>query len=455
MSGGNNHDYDLFVLGAGSGGLATAKRAASYGARVAIAEDDRVGGTCVIRGCIPKKLMVYASEHGDAIEDAAGYGWPVERGRVDWESLVRRRDEAVLSLERLHEKHLVDAGVELLRGRAHLTAPNRIEIDGRTVSARTVLVATGSTPILPSIEGIEHAITSDGFFELRKQPRRIAIVGGGYIAVEFASILRGLGSEVVLVIRRDLPLRGFDIDLRRELHAALESQGVDVRAETTVGAIVRSDDSTVLEVSGPGGDGRIESDDALVYAVGRTPNSRGLGLEELGVEIAPGGEIVVDEDGSTAVAGVFAVGDVVGRSPLTPVAIQAGRAMADRVFGGKQTRMSYDGIPTAVFTEPPIGTVGLTEEDAVQRYGADGVDVYKARFNPLIHMLTERKVPVLVKLVVERGSERVLGCHMIGHDAPEIIQGLAVAMKAGATKADFDATIGIHPSTGEEFVTLR
>ncbi len=452
----SEHDYDLFVIGAGSGGLATAKRAASYGARVAIAEGDRVGGTCVIRGCIPKKLMVYAAEHGHWIADAAGYGWDVARpGAFDWSGFVQRRDDSVRSLEELHERLLREAGVELLRGHARLMAADRVELESRTISARHILVATGSTPILPEIDGVENAVTSDGFFELGRQPERMVIIGGGYIAVEFATILAGLGTRVSLVMRRDLPLRGFDMDVRRELHAALESLGVEVHAGTTVRAIERAGEQVAVEVDGPSGAGRIESDGAMVYAIGRRPCSSGIGLEELGVAVNAAGEIIVDELGATTVPGVLAVGDVIGKAPLTPVAIQAGRAMADRIFGGRDTQMSYDDIPTAVFSEPPIATVGLTEEQAIERHGADGIDVYKARFNPMIHTLTDRKVPVLVKLIVEKAGDRVIGCHMIGHDAPEIIQGFAVAMKAGATKADFDATVGIHPSTAEEFLTLR
>jgi len=446
-------DYDLITIGAGSGGLATSKRAASYGAKVAIVEADRVGGTCVIRGCIPKKLMVYAAELGAAVEYAAEYGWATARGAHDWERLVEKRDAAVRSLELAHEGHLERAGVGLIRGRARVVGPHEVEIDGAVKRARFVLIATGSTPVLPDVPGIEHAITSDGFFQLPHRPERVAIVGGGYIAVELASILRGLGSKVSLIVRRELPLRGFDDDLRRELDAALRAAGVDVRASTTVRRIQRDREGLRLELDGPDGDA-LRVDAAMVYAVGRKPVTSDLGLEAIAVELGRDGEILVDDHGVTSVPSVLAIGDVTGRVPLTPVAIQAGRVLADRLFGNKSATMSYEDVPTAVFSEPPIATVGLTEEQARRTLGDARVTVHKARFTPLLHMLTRGKVPTTVKMIVDAQTDRVVGCHMIGHDAPEIIQGMAVAMKAGATKADFDATVGIHPSSAEEFVTF-
>ncbi len=450
--------YDLIVIGAGSGGLATAKRAASYGARVAILEEGRVGGTCVIRGCIPKKLMVYAAELGHAIDDARGYGWSIaeaEHGLAcDWKDLITKRNDAVARLETTHERLLAEAGVELLRGHGRVAAAGLVEVAGKKLSTRYILIATGSQPILPAVPGIDSAITSDGFFELASQPKRIAVVGGGYIACEFASIARGLGSEVSLIIRRELPLTSFDDDIRRELRDALIRAGIDVHSSSTVASIDSDGAGVTVAVTATNGDQRIEVDAALVYAVGRSPRSEGLGLAEAGVELGPGGRVVVDDDGATNVEGVLAVGDVTGKSPLTPVAIQAGRTIADRLFAGKSATMSYEDIPTAVFSSPPIGTVGLSEAQARERLGDDGIAVYKSGFVPLMHMLTERKARTFVKLIVDKSSDRVVGCHMIGHDAPEIIQGFAVAMKAGATKADFDATVGIHPSAAEEFVTL-
>jgi glutathione reductase (NADPH) len=414
-----------------------------------------VGGSCVIRGCIPKKLMVFASELGAIVQDAAGYGWTHTEGKVDWGLLVARRNEAVTALERLHEGHLSRHGVELIRGHALLKGPNEVEVGSRRFRARYVLLATGSAPVLPPIGGVELAITSDGFFELEKQPERVALVGGGYIAVEFASILTGLGSQVTLLVRRDLPLRGFDEDLRKECLAELRSGGAEVRTNVSVEHIDRRGTGIALRLRCADGESELHADCALVYAVGRNPTSAHVGVENAGIAVGPEGEILVDEHGATSVPSIFAVGDVTARLPLTPVAIQAGRTIADRLFGGKDVVMSYDCVPTAVFCDPPIATVGLSEEEAKQKLGESAVAVFKAGFTPLYHTLTARKTKTMVKLVVERSTDRVLGCHMIGRDAPEIIQGFAVALKAGATKAQFDATVGIHPSAAEEFVTLK
>jgi glutathione reductase (NADPH) len=447
-------DYDLIVIGAGSGGLATAKRAASYGASVLIVEADRVGGTCVIRGCVPKKLMVYAAELGHAIEQGPGYGWRSEPAACDWPLLVRRRDDAVTALERNHERYLGEAGVALVRGRARLSGPNHVTVGRESYSTRYAVIATGARPALPPTVGIEHAITSDGFFELRQRPEHALLVGSGYIAVELAGILRGLGARVTVVARGDRPLRGFDDDLRAALLEGMRADGIAVR---TGAAVERIDaDGSVRKVRVRDANGEhVLAADAVVYATGREPNTAGLGLEGIGVRLGQRGEVLADAHGVTSVASILAIGDVIDRRPLTPVAIQAGRALADRVFGGKTTEMSYEDVPTAVFSEPPLATVGLTEREARQRYGDGAVAVYKSRFTPLFHALTGRKVQSLVKLVVERATDRVVGCHMLGRDAPEIIQGFAVAIKAGATKATFDATVGIHPSSAEEFVTLR
>ncbi|MFT4570011.1 MAG: glutathione reductase (NADPH) [Hyphomicrobiaceae bacterium] len=448
-------DYDLVVLGAGSGGLATAKRAASYGMRVAILENDRVGGTCVIRGCIPKKLMVYAADLGRSLADAEGYGWLVDNRGHRFAEFVRTRNEAVLNLERTHERLLKEAGVELLRGSPRVVAPDAIEVDGRRISCTRILVATGARPQVPKVDGIEHAMTSDGFFERTTLPERVAIVGGGYIAVELAGICEGLGSEVHLIIRKDLPLRGFDGDIRVALLEGLRGSGIQVHTETSVRGIQKQGDGITLNLTGGNGDWQLDVDDALLYATGRIPNTETLGLAEVGVELGRDGSVVCDEDGNTKVETILAVGDVTGRAMLTPVAIQAGRAIADRVWGGLDTHMDYTTIPTAVFSDPPIGTVGLTEEEAREQYGDDDVRVYKSSFNPLLHMLSGRRQPTTMKMIVRIKDDRVLGCHLVGHDAGEIIQGFAVAVKMGATKADFDATVGIHPSTAEEFVTMR
>ena len=447
--------YDLVVLGAGSGGLATSKRAASYGARVAILESDRVGGTCVIRGCVPKKLMVYAADFAHSFEDARGYGFDVATPIFDWKKLVAARDANVAGLEATHERLLRESGVELLRGRARVVGPHEVELDGRILTTQTILVATGSRPRLPDIEGIDHAITSDGFFEMKEQPKEVAVIGGGYIACELAGVLQSLGSRVHLIFRGDLPLRGFDGDLRRELDAGLHTAGIEVLPKTVVRRIRETPTGVVLDLDGPDGERPLAVDRCLLYATGRIANTEGLGLAEVGVGLDAEGNVVSGEDASTAVPSIVAIGDVTGRSPLTPVAIQAGRLWADRVYGGRDIAMSYENIPTAVFSDPPIGTVGLGEEEARARYGDEAIQVFRARFRPMLHSLTGRASFTLVKLVVRIEDERVLGCHVLGRDAAEIIQGFAVAVKMGATKRDFDATVGIHPSTAEELVTLR
>jgi len=450
-----DYAYDLVILGAGSGGLATSKRAASYGARVAIIERDRVGGTCVIRGCVPKKLMVYASEFAHAFGDARGFGWSAGDPVLDWPDLVARRDANVLGLEKTHERLLAENGVELLRGDARITGPHEVALNGRTITAGRILVATGSRPIVPEIEGIEHVITSDGFFELKTQPHEVAVIGAGYIACELAGVMQALGTRVHLIYRGELPLRGFDADLRHELDAAMRGSGMQVHAKTVVRRIRRTDSGFALELAGPDGDCVLAVEKCMLYATGRRPSTEGLGLEAVGIPMREDGSIVCAEDASTSVPSIFAIGDVTGRSPLTPVAIHAGRLWADRIYGGRNVPMSYENIPSAVFTDPPIGTVGMSEEEAKLVYGEEAVTIYRARFRPMLHSLSGRSSFTTVKLVVRKDDERVVGCHLIGKDAPEIIQGFAVAVKMGATKRDFDATVGIHPTTAEELVTLR
>ena len=447
--------WDLVVLGAGSGGLATSKRAASYGARVAVIEKDRVGGTCVIRGCVPKKFMVYAAEFAHSFEDARGYGWSSGEAALDWAELVARRDANVAGLEATHERLLSEAGVELMRGNARVSGPNEVTIDGRTITAERILIATGTSPVVPEIEGIEHVITSDGFFELKDQPSEVAVIGAGYIACELSGVMQAVGTKVHLIYRGDMPLRGFDCDLRRELDSAMRGSGMQVHAKTIVRRIRKTDSGFALELGGPDGDCVLAVECCMLYATGRRANTKGLGLEDVGVALDEEGNVVCAEDASTAVSSIFAIGDVGGRSPLTPVAIHAGRLWADRVYGGRTVPMSYENIPSAVFTDPPIGTVGMGEEEARLVYGDEAVTIYRARFRPMLHSLSGRASFTTVKLVVRKDDERVLGCHLIGKDAPEIIQGFAVAVKMGATKRDFDATVGIHPTTAEELVTLR
>jgi glutathione reductase (NADPH) len=450
--------FDLIVVGGGSAGVACARRAASYGARVALCEDNRVGGTCVIRGCIPKKLMRYGAVFADHFRAARGYGWQVE-ATLDWAFLIAARDREIDRLNDVYIGMLEKAGVRLIRARGRVEGANNVEAGGETHTADRILIAVGARPSLPELPGIEHAITSDEAMErMVERPRRLAVIGAGYIGVELASILHGLGVETSLILRRDLPLRGFDTDLREVLVEELRAHGLEIRPETTVRAIERTADGVVLDSSA----GRLAYD-AVLYATGRDPipNTRGIGLEELGVRMEPSGAIQVDTDYQSSVPGIYAVGDCSdhagrgldsGSFDLTPVAIAEGRAIAERHFNNHDCAVSYETIPTAVFGIPEVAAVGLTEERAIA-FGHD-VAIYRTRFRPLLHTLTGGPNRTMMKLVVDRQSDRVLGCHMVGDDAAEIIQGLAVAMTAGATKAHFDDTVGLHPTAAEEFVTM-
>jgi glutathione reductase (NADPH) len=450
--------FDLIVIGGGSGGVACARRAASYGARVALCEDNRVGGTCVIRGCIPKKLMRYGAVFPDHFRAARGYGWQVE-ATLDWQALVAARDREIERLHGIYIGMLEKAGVQLIKARGRVTAADAVEAGGQTHTADRILIAVGARPSLPELPGMEHAITSDEALErMGQKPRRLAVIGAGYIGIELASILHGLGVETSLILRRDLPLRGFDTDVREVLVEELRAHGLEIRPETTVSAIERTADGVILDSSA----GRLAYD-AVLYATGREPipNTRGIGLEELGVLMEPGGAIQVDADYRSSVPGIFAVGDCSdhagigldsGSFDLTPVAIAEGRAIAERHFNANPCGVSYESIPTAVFGIPEAAAVGLTEERA-HAFGHD-VAIYRTRFRPLLHTLTGEPSRTMMKLVVDRRSDRVLGCHMVGDDAAEIIQGLAVAMTAGATKAHFDDTVGLHPTAAEEFVTM-
>jgi glutathione reductase (NADPH) len=450
--------FDLIVLGGGSGSVACARRAGSYGAKVAVCEDNRVGGTCVIRGCIPKKLMLYGAVFQGHFRAARGYGWEVQ-ARLDWRALIEARDREIDRLNGVYIGMLEKAGVQLIRARGRVTAANAVEAGGRIHTADRILIAVGARPSLPALPGIEHAITSDDALErMAQKPGRLAVIGAGYIGVELASILHGLGVETSLILRRDLPLRGFDTDLRESLLEELRGHGLEVRPETTVRAIERTADGVVLESSA----GRLAYD-AVLYATGREPipNTRGIGLEELGVRMEPGGAIQVDADYQSSVPGIYAVGDCSdhagsgldsGSFDLTPVAIAEGRTVAERHFNDNPCVVRYESIPTAVFGIPEAAAVGLTEERAYA-FGHD-VAIYRTRFRPLLHTLTGEPSRTMMKLVVDRKTDRVLGCHMVGDDAAEIIQGLAVAMTAGATKAQFDDTVGLHPTAAEEFVTM-
>jgi len=443
------YDFDLFVIGAGSGGVRAARIAAGYGARVGICEESRVGGTCVIRGCVPKKLLVYASHFAEDFEDARGYGWEVGPTGFSWPRLIRAKDAEIDRLNRVYLRLLSDAGVTLFQQRGTLAGPHDIRLDDTTVRAERILLATGGRPWVPDIPGAEFAITSDQAFQLEDLPPRVTIVGGGFIACEFAGIFNGLGSRVTQLYRGNAVLRGFDGDVRRVVSDELRNKGIDLRLESDVERIVKTDQG--LEVHTREG-GSIPVDQVL-YATGRVPNVRGLGLPEVGVDVRAGGQVVVDELSRTSVGHIYAVGDVTSRVNLTPVAIYEGHAFADTVFGNKVRPVNHEFIPSAVFSQPPVGTVGYSEEDAVHHVGT--VDIYLSEFRPMKHTLSGRNEKMLMKLVVERETSRVVGVHIVGPDAPEIVQGFAVAVKSGLTKEQFDATIGIHPTAAEELVTMR
>jgi glutathione reductase (NADPH) len=443
------YDFDLFTIGAGSGGVRASRIAAGYGAKVGVAEERYLGGTCVNVGCIPKKLLVYASEFSEAFEDAVGFGWNRGRPGFNWRTLVANKDREIERLNGVYERLLTGAGAQLMRSRAQLLDAHTVAVDGKRLTARYILVATGSWPTLPSIPGVELAISSNEAFHLSELPARILIVGGGYIGVEFAGIFHGLGAQVTQVYRGPLFLRGFDDDLRTALAGEMRKRGIDLRFHTQVAGIERTADGLVAALS----PGRPVEVDLVMFATGRHPNSAGLGLEKAGVKLDHDSAIVVDEYSRTSAENIYAVGDVTNRRNLTPVAIAEGHAVADLLFGGLSRIIDHDSVPSAVFSQPPLATVGLTETEARARYGA--VEIYKSGFRPLKHTLSGRDERALMKLVVEPNSGRVIGAHMLGPDAGEIIQGLAIALKCGATKAQFDATIGIHPTAAEEFVTMR
>jgi len=443
------YDYDLFVIGAGSGGVRAARMAASTGARVCIGEGRRIGGTCVLRGCVPKKLLVYAAHFRDDFEDAVAYGWRSRLPTHDWSKLIVNKNEETDRLNGIYIGLLKNAGVDIQEGHCRMIDAHTVRIGEHAVTAERILIASGARPFIPAIPGAETGITSDEALDLMSQPRRIVIVGGGYIAVEFAGIFANLGSEVTMLVRGEELLRGFDDDLRVELSRALKGMGVEIHTRTAPTKIVKDDVGSVVTTD----HGLEISTDLVMFATGRVPNVDGMGLEDVGVKLGANGAIVVDEYSKTSVDNVYAVGDVTDRMALTPVAIHEAMCFVDTVYRGKPRTPDYEYVPTAVFSMPPIGTVGLSEADAIAKYGE--VDVYTSRFRPMKHTLTRREHFSFMKLLVDPKSDRVVGCHMIGDDAAEIAQGLGIAMKAGATKADFDATIGIHPTAAEEFVTMR
>ena len=442
-------EFDLFVIGAGSGGVRASRMAAQRGARVAVAEDAPLGGTCVNLGCIPKKLYAYASHFAEAFEESHGFGWSGPAPSFDWNLLKANRAREISRLNGIYGKLLVDAGVTVLNGRARVISASEVEVNGRVYRAANILVATGGRPVVPVLPGHELAITSNEVFDLAEFPRRLVVVGGGYIACEFASIFRGLGAQVTQLYRGEQVLRGFDDEVRNFLAAEVRKKGIDLRTNADVERIERAAGGLTLALR----DGSTLAADAVLYATGRSPNTAGLGLGDIGVALSPNGAVHVDAHYATNVAGVHALGDVIDRVQLTPVALAEAMALVDRLFGQGLRSVDYGLIPTAVFTHPNIGTVGLSEAAARERYGA--VRIFRTDFKPLKHTLSGSTERTLMKLVVDAASDRVVGLHMVGADAGETVQGFAVAMKAGATKAQFDATVGIHPTAAEEFVTLR
>ena len=444
-------DFDLFVIGAGSGGVRAARVSAGYGARVAVAEEHKVGGTCVIRGCVPKKLLVYGAHFAEDLDDAAMFGWDVPTKRFDWPVLRDNVLREVSRLEGAYTDTLTNHEVTIFHQRAELTGPNSIRLaSGKEVTAGKILIATGATPVMPSIEGVEHAISSNEVFHLEELPRRIVIVGGGYIANEFAGIFHQFGSHVTLVNRTDVILRGYDQQIVDRLMQISIRKGIEFRFHSTIEKIEKHQDGS-LHVSMTGCDD-IEADQVL-FATGRTPNTSGLGLEAAGVEVGEKGQIKVDADNRTNVPSIFGVGDVTDRVQLTPVAIREGQAFADTFFGNKPHQVDYGCIPSAVFSHPPLAGVGMTEGQARNRLGA--VRTYTSDFRPMKNVLAGRDERSLYKLVVDESTDRIVGIHMIGPDAPEILQAASVAVKARLKKADFDATVALHPTMAEELVLMR
>ncbi|WP_085317953.1 glutathione-disulfide reductase [Derxia lacustris] len=446
----SRYDYDLITLGAGSGGVAGSRYAASKGVRVAICEDSRVGGTCVIRGCVPKKLFMYGAQFSDAFADAAGYGWTVPEPSFDLAVLAAAKAKETDRLEGIYRKLLADSGVTLIDGRGRLLDAHTVDIGGKRVTAERILIATGGKPAAPAIPGIELALTSNELLDLTERPARLLVLGAGYIAVEFAGIFRGFGSAVTVAYRGDAPLRGFDEDLRRRLATELGNRGVALEAGFAPAGIERVGAEFIVRSA----DGRELRADAVLNALGRVPNSRGIGLEEAGVEIdAKTGAVVVDGFSRTTLPGVFAVGDVTNRVALTPVAIAEARAFVDTEFGNTPRHIDHSLIASAVFSQPPIGSIGLSEEAAKAR--GLRVTVFESDFRPMKNTISGRTERSYMKLVVDSTTDKVLGLHMIGTDAGELVQGFAVAITMGATKADFDRTIAVHPTAGEEFVLMR
>ncbi|CAI8797844.1 Glutathione reductase [Pseudomonas sp. IT-347P] len=445
------YDFDLYVIGAGSGGVRAARFAAGFGAKVAVAESRYLGGTCVNVGCVPKKLLVYGAHFAEDFEQASGFGWSLGEANFDWATLIANKDREINRLNGIYRNLLVNSGVTLHEAHAKIVGPHEVEVNGQRFTAKNILIATGGWPQIPEIPGREHAIGSNEAFFLKELPKRVLVVGGGYIAVEFAGIFHGLGANTTLLYRGDLFLRGFDGSVRKHLQEELTKRGLDLQFNADIARIDKQADGSLKATLK---DGRVLEADCVFYATGRRPMLDNLGLENTDVQLTDKGFIKVDEQYQTSEPSILALGDVIGRVQLTPVALAEGMAVARRLFKPEQYRpVDYKMIPTAVFSLPNIGTVGLTEEEA--REAGHDVVIFESRFRPMKLTLTECQEKTLMKLVVDGKTDKVLGCHMVGPDAGEIVQGLAIALKAGATKRDFDDTIGVHPTAAEEFVTMR
>ena len=445
-------DFDLLTIGAGSGGVAATRRAGNYGARTAICEEDRVGGTCVLRGCIPKKFLVYASHFAHDFSDSIKYGWSAHNAKFDWRTLVTNKDSELDRLHNIYQSLLDKAGVEVLSGRASLLDEHTVVVESggetKKITSETILVATGGSPQIPDNLNFDAALTSNEALSLDKLPERIVIVGGGYIAVEFCGIFNSLGVEVTQIIRADQILRGFDEDVRGHLQKEMVRQGIKLITGVTIDKLDKTLDASRLMLS----DGRILEAEEILFATGRIPNTRGLGLQVAGVDVSENGAIKVNEWSRTSRSNIYAIGDCTDRINLTPVAISEGRALADSIYNNDPKTVDYENVASAVFSQPPVGTVGMTEAEARQRY--QDITIYQSEFRPLKATISGDDGRTMMKLIVEQDSRRVVGCHMVGDDAPEIIQGLGIAIKCGATKEQFDATMAIHPTAAEEFVTM-
>lgn len=445
----SKYQYDLFVIGAGSGGVRAARMSAGLGAHVAIAEDRYLGGTCVNVGCVPKKLFVFASHYSEDFEIARSFGWDITNTSFDWSTLINNKNAEIKRLNGVYKRILDNSGAEIIQGRAKIIDAHTVEVNGETISAERILIATGGWPSVPDISGKEHSISSNEAFFLESLPKKIIIVGGGYIAVEFAGIFHGLGVDTTLLYRGPLFLRGFDQDIREALAEEMQKKGITIKFNTNIAEIEKSDEGLIATLE----DGTKLEAGQIMYATGRKPLTDNLGLETVGIELDKNSAIKVNEDYQTNVPSIYAIGDVTNRVNLTPVALAEGMVLAKRFFGNEEKEVDYSNIPTCVFSQPNIGTVGLTEEEARDKY--DDIEIYKSSFKPMKLSLSDSNEKTLMKIIVDKKTDLVVGVHMLGTDAGEIIQGIGIAIKAGATKKVFDSTIGIHPTAAEEFVTMR